>query len=130
MVGILLVEDEAPVCMLLTECLADAGFEVTDCLCAEEADAGLVALGSSLRVLVTDINVGVRGWGFGFARRAREANPDLAVIYITGDSEADVATQGVEGSTVLPKPFVPIELVREVHQAVARAQVPRGAPAD
>lgn len=117
---ILLVEDEAAVCILMAETLSDAGFAVTDCMCAEEADA---ALGhpAGFHLLVTDVNVGERGWGFGFARRARAAWRELAVIYVTADSEADVPRHGVAGSTVLPKPFMPMELVRHVHHVLARA---------
>lgn len=117
---ILLVEDEAAICILLAETLSDAGFEVTDCLSAHEAEAAL-ADPSGYALLVTDVNVGVRGWGFDFARRARDAHGGLVVVYITGDSEADVSRHGVDGSTVLPKPFLPLELVRHVRAVLAEA---------
>lgn len=117
---ILLVEDEAAICILLAETLIDAGFAVVDCLCAEEAEAAL-ADPTGYVLLVTDVNVGVRGWGFGFARRARAIHRDLPVVYVTGDSEADVPRHGVEGSTVLPKPFLPFELVRHVQAVLAEA---------
>jgi len=117
---ILLVEDEAAICILLAETLVDAGFAVTDCMCADEAEAALAHEDGYL-LLVTDVNVGVRGWGFDFARRARDVHRDLTVVYVTGDSEADVPRHGVAGSTVLPKPFLPLELVRHVRRVLARA---------
>ncbi|HVI30842.1 response regulator [Phenylobacterium sp.] len=118
MARILLVEDEAAICVLLAETLVDAGFAVTDCLCAEEAEAALADL-DSYGLLITDVNVGVRGWGFDFARRARAVHQGLAVVYVTGDSEADVPRHGVAGSTVLPKPFLPLDLVRHVRRVLA-----------
>lgn len=118
---VMIVEDEAAICLLLSDALQDAGFQVTDAMCPSEAFAALDADFSACRVLVTDVNVEVRGWGFGFARHARARNETLLVVYITGDSEADVVREGVPGSTVLPKPFTPIELVRHIHQRLADA---------
>jgi CheY-like chemotaxis protein len=119
---ILLVDDEAPICLVLGEVLRDAGFEVRDALNAVEAAAVLEAEGPALRLLITDINMGARGWGFGFARRVRDQRPGLPVIYITADSEAAVATHGLPDATVLPKPFLPNELVGAVRQAIAGAR--------
>lgn len=121
MTRILLVEDEAAICVLLAEALLDAGFVVTDCMSPEEGDAAL-ADADGYRLLVSDVNVGVRGWGFDFAHRARAAWPDLAVVYVTGDAAADVPRRGVPGSTVLPKPFLPLELVRHVRGVLADAE--------
>lgn len=117
---VLLVEDEAPICLLLAEALTDAGYAVTEALTPEEASAALAREADSYRVLVTDINVCVRGWGFQFAHRAVTANPRLAVVYITGDSEVDVAHRGLPGSAILPKPFAPADLVRLVRRMLER----------
>jgi DNA-binding NtrC family response regulator len=119
MACVLLVEDEAAIILLLAEELADAGHEVREAISAPEAEALLASIDGRLDVLVTDINVGRRGWGFGFAQRAREVHADLAVVYITGDSEVDFAAKGVPGALVLPKPFTPKDLVATVARAVA-----------
>jgi CheY-like chemotaxis protein len=124
---ILLVEDEAAVCLVLGEALRDAGFEVRDAVNAIEAAAVLAADGPALRLLITDINMGARGWGFDFARRVRAARPGLPVIYITADSEAAVATQGLPDAMVLPKPFLPHELLDAARHAIAGAHL---APAE
>ena len=116
MARVLLVEDEPAISMLLVDALADEGHLVEDALTIAEAEAALLVLHRQLEVLVTDVNVETRGWGFGFAARARELNPDLAVIYITGDSESLVARRGVAGSMALPKPFLPHQLVAAVER--------------
>lgn len=108
---VLLVEDEAAICLLLSEALSDAGRAETDALTPLEAYDALQRQGPEFRVLVTDINVTERGWGFGFARAAPEVNPDLAVSFITGDSEAAVRQQGVAGAMLLAKLFLPERLV-------------------
>jgi CheY-like chemotaxis protein len=117
---LLLVEDEAAVCLLLAEVLRDAGFEVTEAMTCEEADRALSApRARPFTALVTDINVQRRGWGYDFAERARAADPTLPVVYITGDSEAAFAHRGAPGSRLLPKPFAPLELVHLVRSMVA-----------
>lgn len=121
MARVLLVEDEAAILMLLAEALSDAGHDVIEASTAEAAEAAMARLDGALDILVTDINVGVRGWGFGFARRVRELQPTVPVLYITGDSELHAGASGVPGARTLPKPFTPGELVRAVSDASAPA---------
>jgi CheY-like chemotaxis protein len=117
---VLLVDDEAAVCLLLAEVLRDAGFEVTEAVTADEAEKALSEHQSRpLAALVTDINVLRRGWGYGFAERARAAAPTLPVVYVTGDSEAAFTRRGVPNSRLLPKPFAPIDLARLVRSLIA-----------
>jgi DNA-binding response OmpR family regulator len=69
------------------------------------------------RALVTDINLGhgtLSGWDV--ARRGREVNPELPVVYMTGDSAAEWAAQGVPNSVLLTKPFAPAQLLTAVSQ--------------
>lgn len=120
MARVLLIEDEAAILMFLAEVLEDAGHEVIQAITREEAETALATLEGRLDVLVTDVNVGVRGWGFTFARRARETHPAVGVLYITGDSEARVTQEGVAGARALPKPFTSAELLRAVGDAGAR----------
>src|SRR5690349_7844094 len=102
MARVLLVEDEPAICLMLSDAVADEGHQVRDAITCEEAEAALADLHGELDLLVTDINVGARGWGLGFAARARELNPRLRVIYITGDSERRIAEEGVDGGLALP----------------------------
>jgi DNA-binding response OmpR family regulator len=65
---------------------------------------------------VTDINLGhgpLSGWDV--ARRGKEVNP-VPVVYMTGDSAAHWAAQGVPNSVLLTKPFAPAQLLTAVSQ--------------
>jgi CheY-like chemotaxis protein len=56
------------------------------------------------------------------AKRAREINPDLAVIYMTGDSGHEYASNGVPSSILLAKPFAPAQLIAAVAQLLNEGQ--------
>jgi CheY-like chemotaxis protein len=49
--------------------------------------------------------------GWDVARRARELQALLPVIYMTGDSAEHWRAQGVPGSVLLQKPFVSAQLI-------------------
>jgi CheY-like chemotaxis protein len=69
------------------------------------------------RALVTDVNLGTDGMtGWDVARHAREINPSFSVVYMSGDSAEDWASQGVPKSIMLSKPFAPVQLVIAVAQ--------------
>jgi CheY-like chemotaxis protein len=60
--------------------------------------------------LVTDVNLrgDLNGWEV--ARQIREKEPSLPVIYMTAYAE-DWASQGVPNNVLIPKPYVPAQLV-------------------
>lgn len=73
--------------------------------------------GGKYRALVTDINLGrgtVDGWEI--ARHAREVDPKIPVVYMSGDSGGNWASKGVPNSVMLSKPFAPAQLVTAVSQ--------------
>lgn len=107
----LVADDEAIIALLVETALADAGFCVTG---AESGVAALSALGLGKRfdLLVTDIRLGSGPQGWAVAVRARELNPEIRVIYITGDSMGDWAANGVPCSVVLSKPFESSQIVQ------------------
>lgn len=102
--SVLLVEDETFLCWVLDEALRDGGYEVE---AQNTGNDGWVALesGQSFDALVTDIRLedGPDGWAL--ASRAREINPSIAVLYVSGDSAAEHQTNGVERSSMIAKPF-------------------------
>ncbi|ODT84627.1 response regulator [Phenylobacterium sp. SCN 70-31] len=108
---VLLVEDELLIRDLLQGALEDAGFEVA------YTDAGDAAIGvlqrrpGELAGVVTDINLSSRTTGWDVARAARRADPRVAVVYMSGASAHEWATEGVPGSAILTKPFAPAQLV-------------------
>lgn len=110
--SILIVEDEYPLQGVLESALADAGFASDILASGEEAMMVFVARGKRHKALVTDVYLGGKLNGWDLARRMREKDPDLPVVYITGSAGAALWTsQGVPNSVLLEKPFPPERLV-------------------
>jgi two-component system cell cycle response regulator CpdR len=107
--SVLLADDEVLIRDLVEETLQEAGYHVTtaatgtEALAALEENAGFVGL-------VTDINFGGPPVGWDVASRAREINPTIAVVYMTGDSGHEWSAHGVPQSTVVTKPFAPSQI--------------------
>ena len=116
-VVIFVVEDNETVRELVQEALTDGGYEVAVAGTGEEAMEKLDVNGADFRALITDVDLApgkLTGWDV--ARRAREINPDLSVIYVTGASAADWAARGVPKSVLLAKPFAGAQVVTAVSQ--------------
>jgi DNA-binding response OmpR family regulator len=114
---ILVVEDEPLIHAIVEESLSEGGFEIVIASSGENAVDLLDASDGKYRALVTDINLGTNGiTGWDVARHAREINPSFPVVYMSGDSAEDWASQGVPNSIMLPKPFAPAQLVTAVSQ--------------
>lgn len=110
---LLYVEDEAIVSMVVVEALEDAGFEVKHFFEGRAVLGALKEGATEYRGLVTDVRLpGVDGWEI--ARHARELNPSMPVVYVTGDSVAEWSSKGVPNSIVLQKPFATAQLVAAV----------------
>jgi CheY-like chemotaxis protein len=114
--AILVTEDEDGIQAIIEEALTDAGFDPAIAPSGEEAVTLLRADKDQYQALVTDINLRGRMDGWEVARHAREINPDLPVIYISGASGADWPSKGVPGSILVQKPFAPAQLVTAVSQ--------------
>jgi PAS domain S-box-containing protein len=111
--NVMVVEDDHNVCHVVREHLTAAGYNVL------MVDSGAHALEVSQRrtldVLVTDVAMpGMRGDQL--AARLRELQPDLRVLYISGNPQdpTPVRTAGVGNSLFLQKPFSGQLLVRSV----------------
>jgi CheY-like chemotaxis protein len=115
---VLYIEDEALLRELALTILGDAGFTVTALSTGEGAVELLETEGSSVRALVTDIDLGARPNGWEVATRARELFPDLPIIYVSGGSSHEWTSKGVPGSILLPKPFAAAQLVVAVSSAM------------
>lgn len=108
---LLLVEDEVLIRMNLEEELAEAGFELAVTMNGRQAMAELEADPARFCAVVTDIRLGRGPDGWEIARRAREAVPEMPVLYISGDSAFEWAARGVPNRVMVPKPFYPAEVV-------------------
>ena len=107
---VLVVEDEPSVLLFLEEGLDERGFAV---ISARNGGEALHILGSGMQdiaVLVADIRIGEGIDGWEIARCARDIDPQLPIVYITGDSAEQWEEQGVPRSRLLQKPFTRIEL--------------------
>jgi CheY-like chemotaxis protein len=77
--------------------------------------------------LLTDINLPGGMDGTALARRARELQPGLAVIYASARAASLRQEARVPGSVVLAKPYEPADLARLV--AAAARTAPAAVPA-
>jgi CheY-like chemotaxis protein len=108
---VLVAEDDALISITLTDMLADADFEAVLATNAQEAISVLEDDTPRFCALLTDIRMPGKGDGWDVARRARELQPSIPVIYMTGDSADQWRAHGVPGSVLLQKPFVAAQLI-------------------
>ena len=113
MLLVLVVEDETEIQEVVSEALADGGYQVRTALSGEEAIQVLETT-EELRALVTDIHLRGSLTGWDVARRARELHPEMPVVYMTGEAAQEWPSQGVPQSLLLNKPFAPAQMVTAV----------------
>jgi DNA-binding response OmpR family regulator len=113
---VLLVEDDEPLQEIVQDALKEGGFDLLMTASGEEALELLKSGVVKYSALVTDINLKGRTTGWGIARQAREIDPALAVVYMTGNAAAEWSSEGVPNSILLQKPFAPAQLVTAVAQ--------------
>ena len=111
---VLVVEDDYFIKELTEETLSEGGFEPQTVTSGEEAIALLQENHHQYRALVTDVHLHGKLTGWDVARRARELNLDVPVVYMTGDGGDLWPSQGVPNSILLIKPFAPAQLVTAV----------------
>ena len=115
MTSVLLVEDEPEVRKVIVEAFWEAGLTIATAANDAIAYKLLEREARSFSVLVADINLGQGTTGFDVARRARQLNPDIKVIYITGQA-AHFNRFGVTDGEMFPKPFSPVDLADRVQE--------------
>ncbi len=106
---ILIVEDEFLIRLMLSEALADEGYNVAEASSADEALSILTADPTRVDLVLTDIQLGAAMDGYELARRCREMVPDLRVIYITGRPET-TAERMTDRDRFVAKPYLPSEI--------------------
>jgi CheY-like chemotaxis protein len=124
-IRVLFVEDEFFIREWIAQSLSEQGFAVDSVTNA--VDALLHITRAPIDVLLTDINLPGGMDGTALARRAREMQPDLAVIYASSRAATLKQEARVPGSLLLPKPYEPAALGRLL-AAVVRA-APLAVPA-
>ena len=118
---IFLVEDESSIQMVLEEALTEGGYSVVVARSGEEAIAMLDDQGAHYRAMVTDVNLSDALTGWDVAKRAREINDVLPVVYMTGASAHEWSAKGVPNSVLLTKPFAVAQVITAISQLVTAA---------
>ncbi len=131
---VLLVEDDAIVCLTVGEFLRGAGFEVLEAADAANAAEALNATEDAawrISVLVTDLDLGPGPDGLALAAMLRARLSTLPVICATGSPERLEGAVHVRPGQVFVKPFDMDALVRAVRVLEARrAGRPRARPVE
>ena len=112
---IVVVDDEHVILDLVQTALEDGGFAVATASNVQDALALLADQAPQRLALVTDVNIGrsqLSGWDL--AQQARELDPDIPVVYMTGASGGEWPSKGVPNSVLLTKPFAPAQVVTAV----------------
>jgi DNA-binding response OmpR family regulator len=115
-VFILVVEDEPVIQDMVHEAPSAGGFGADMAASGETAIPLLQANKGKYRALITDIYFGGKSMGWEVAKRARELNPEIAVVYMTDAGIDKSRSYGVPNSLFLNKPFAPAQVVTAVCQ--------------
>jgi CheY-like chemotaxis protein len=115
---ILVVDDDSAVCEMICDMLETGTFAV-ECVSSDQAAYHRLRGPKNIDALVVDVNLGRGTTGFDVARFARQQDPDLPVVYVTGDaSEDSFRAFGVPGSRFVAKPFTADQLQDAVELAL------------
>jgi DNA-binding response OmpR family regulator len=109
--SVLVVEDEYFLQADLEQALTEAGFATEVASSGEQALTLFFAGSRICKALVTDVRLRSALSGWDVARRIRERQPDLPVIYVTGAPADEWASHGVPNSILVSKPFVTAQLI-------------------
>jgi DNA-binding response OmpR family regulator len=124
-VTVLYVEDDLFIRESVEEFLRDSGYDV---MTAPDGAVALNALKGNVvpfRALITDVDLGTELDGWEIARRARELNRALPVVYVSGASSHEWKTKRVPNSIMIVKPFTPTQLVGALASILKEADVTR-----
>lgn len=117
---VLFVDDDLISRLLNCAVLRESGFDVIEARSYAEACAEIERR-PRLAALVTDIDLGGGPDGFEIARRARLADPQVPVVYMSGTDLRRYASEGVNNSRFIPKPFGPDQVVKALDDATPPA---------
>lgn len=121
---VLVVDDEEPIRITMSEMLRRRGYEV---MTAENGEAGLALVHQRpFELLLLDLKMpGLSG--IDVAKRARERQPDVAIIILTGHGSLDSAIDGLHLGVFdyMLKTSSPRDVVERVSAALAQQQEAR-----
>ena len=115
---ILVVEDAHFVRSFIVGYLRDAGYLVREASSGEEAIAILHTVDPPpISMVFTDIQLGGRLTGWEVAEAFRKVHPEIPVIYTSGQIQN--RQRQVSGSTFVPKPYLPSDIVELIERRAA-----------
>lgn len=114
---VLLVEDQPLIALVAQSTLEEAGYRT---VVVPDGSSALQQLEEGFRpsVLITDIRLGDGPDGWELAAHARKHDPQLPVVYMSGDSGQE-SSRAVPGGMMLQKPVSATHLISAV-EASAR----------
>lgn len=116
---VLVIDDEPTVRMLVVDVLEEAGYTALE---AEDGPAALKLMQSGVKIALLITDVGLPGGlnGRQVADAARELQPGLKVLFITGFAENAAISGGhlEAGMAVMTKPFVMAELASKIMEMI------------
>jgi PAS domain S-box-containing protein len=118
---ILVVDDEAIVRMLIVDVLTELGYEALEAIDGASA-LKVIDTEIKLDLLITDVGLPGGMNGRQVADAARDRQPDLKIMFVTGYAENAVVGNGHldAGMHVLTKPFPIEELGRRIKEVLAQ----------
>ena len=102
---VLVVDDQRLVQMSLEEGLQVSGYNVIVASSGAEATRKIEEMGGKIQALVTNVHLGDGPNGWDVARRSREVEHTIPVIYTTASWNSDEASEAVQKSIVVSKPY-------------------------
>jgi signal transduction histidine kinase/CheY-like chemotaxis protein len=118
---IMVVDDQFQVRQVVARALERQGYDVLVASSAAEATRLGEGAGGRARLLLSDL-VMPGDSGPSLARRLRENNPRLAVLFMSGYAEEAVGgeARSIPGASFISKPFSPDDLLRRVRELLNR----------
>jgi DNA-binding response OmpR family regulator len=123
--GVLIVDDEVPLCHMVSEILGTLGYRVWEAHSARQALERWRVLGREIGLVLLDVVMPGMD-GLTLLETLRRDRPEAAIVLISGRLDADTRWLATEsGCHYLPKPFEVAALVRLTEELLG----PPGPPA-
>ena len=117
---VLVVEDESLIRFMLSDYLAECGFDVREAASADDAVRMLEDEADGVDAVFTDVHLPGRMDGFALARWVRAHCPETAILLASGVAVRDDAVrQGIAVEAFLQKPYDLHELAVQIADLIA-----------
>lgn len=116
---VLVVDDDDTICMIMRQVLATEKHRVIVAKSADEAWQQWCQNRSSIKLLITDINMPGGANGVALGHAIQEQDGSVPVIYTSGHRAVHQFAELEVGTNYLPKPFGMSDLLKVTHRALA-----------